>query len=45
MEEVVKFLKDANTYYLATVEAISREFVPSELPTFLRENSIFRQER
>ena len=37
MEEVVKFLKDANTYYLATVEG--------ELPTFLKENSIFRQEK
>ena len=38
MERVEKFLKEAETYYLATVEATSQESDLLEQPTFLRGN-------
>ena len=45
MERVEKFLKEAETYYLATVEATSQESDLLVQPTFLRGNFIFRQVR
>ena len=45
MERVEKFLKEAETYYLATVEGDQQESDLLEQPTFLRGNFIFRQVR
>ena len=45
MERVVQFLKEAETYYLATVEATSQELDLLELHTFLKGSCIFRLER
>ena len=45
MERVVQFLKEAETYYLATEEAISQELDLLEQHTFLKESCIFRLAR
>ena len=45
MEKVLQFLKDAETYYLATVEVINREFVLLEQLIFLRASCISRPEK
>ncbi len=45
MERVVKFLKEAEIYYLATVEGDQPRVRPLEQHTFLKENCIFRLER
>lgn len=45
MERVEKFLKEAETYYLATVEGDQPRVRPLVQHTFLRENFIFRQVR
>lgn len=45
MERVEKFLKEAETYYLATVEGDQPRVRPLVQPTFLRGNFIFRQVR
>lgn len=45
MERVCKFLKDAGTYYLATVEATSLGFAPLAPPTFLKADCTSRPAR
>lgn len=45
MEKVVKFLKDAGTYFLPQLRATSQEYVLSEQHIFLRAGFTFRQAR
>lgn len=45
MERVEKFLKEAETYYLATVEGDQPRVRPFGTAHILRENFIFRQVR
>ena len=45
MERVAKFLKEAETYYLATVEGDQPRVRPFEQHTFLKESCIFRLAR
>ena len=42
MERVEKFLKEAETYYLATLEGDQPRVRPLELFIFLKTNCIFR---
>lgn len=45
MERVAKFLKEAETYYLATVEGDQPRVRPFGTHTFLKESCIFRLAR
>lgn len=45
MERVLKFLKEAETYYLATVKATSQELDLLEQHIFLKASCTFRPER
>ena len=45
MERVVQFLKEAETYYLATVEGDQPRVRPFGTATFLKGSCIFRLER
>ena len=45
MERVVKFLKEAETYYLATVEGDQPRVRPFGTAHILKESCIFRLER
>lgn len=45
MDKVLKFLKDAETYYLATVEGDQPKVRPLEQHIFLKESFIFKQEK
>ena len=45
MERVAKFLKEAETYYLATVEGDQPRVDLLEQHTFLKESCIFRLAR
>lgn len=45
MDKVLKFLKDAETYYLATVEGDQPRVRPLEQYKFLKESFIFKQEK
>lgn len=45
MDKVLKFLKDAETYYLATVEGDQPRVRPLEQYIFLKESFIFKQEK
>jgi uncharacterized pyridoxamine 5'-phosphate oxidase family protein len=45
MDKVLKFLKDAETYYLATVEGDQPRVRPLEQYMFLKESFIFKQEK
>lgn len=45
MDKVLKFLKDVETYYLATVEGDQPRVRPFEQYTFLKESFIFKQEK
>lgn len=45
IERVCKFLIDAETYYLATVEGDQPRVRPSERLIYLKESCIFRRAR
>ncbi len=45
MERVVNFLKEAETYYLATVEGDQPRVRPFGTAHFLKENCIFKPAR
>lgn len=45
MDKVLKFLKDVETYYLATVEGDQPRVRPLEQYMFLKESFIFKQEK
>ena len=45
MERVEKFLKEAETYYLATVEGDQQRVRPFGTAHLLKTSCIFRQER
>ena len=45
MDKVLKFLKDVETYYLATVEGDQPREDPLEQHMFLKENFIFKLEK
>ena len=45
MDKVLKFLKDAETYYLATVEGDQPRVRPLEQYMFFKESFIFKQEK